>query len=451
MPVTILHLSDIQYGRHHVDKNGYRPPLYPDADYTLQLEKIKADLDILKQEDIIPNFIAVTGDIAEWSLRSEYALAGRFLGGIAEHLDIDRRFVVMVPGNHDINRDLCNAARLTAKAEENKFEPPYFQKFKFYAEFFHEFYKKVVFPANVEPYQFTEDNLFVNFCFPDQGVVFAGLNSCIDESEKEPHYGNITVGQLKKSANALNIYDPEKKMLRIALMHHNFVRSSENDEENLKDADELKPLILKEGFHLILHGHQHISRHEITGKGNEVVNVLATGSAGLDSETIPDNSRRYQVIDIRGNHQGDRVRVYRRCFDNALVHTTGKGCWKPDMAPDQKTLYEAFTLPYSVSDPSDTVPDISEHKPLKISETYKKWLTDHCRHMDIDKLREQADVIQVRLPEIFISLYANPPAEKSEKVRDLDKMFMHMERGADIEDLAAKNAYLLIEGDPGSG
>ncbi len=111
------------------------------------------------------------------------------------------------------------------------------------------------------------------------------------------------------------------------------------------------------------------------------------------------------------------------------------------MAPDQKTLYEAFALPHSVSDPS--VPDISEHMPLKISETYKKWLTDHCRYMDIDKLREQADVIQIRLPEIFISLYANPPAEKSEK------MFIQMERN--IEDLAAENAYLLIEGDPGSG
>ncbi|MCP4106309.1 MAG: SUMF1/EgtB/PvdO family nonheme iron enzyme [Desulfobacteraceae bacterium] len=449
MPVTILHLSDIQYGRHHVDKEGSRSPLYPEADYTPQLEKMKADLDILKQGDIIPNFIAVTGDIAEWSLRSEYALAARFLGGIAEHLDLDRRFVVMVPGNHDINRNLCLAARLMAKAEEKKFEPPYFQKFKFYEEFFHGFYKKVVFPANVEPYQFTEDNLFVNFCFPDQGVVFTGLNSCIDESEEEPHYGNICVSQLKKAAKALNRYDPEKKMLRIALMHHNFVRSSENDEENLKDADELKPLILEQGFHLILHGHQHISRHEITGSGNEVVNVLATGSAGLDSETVPDNSRRYQVIDIRGNHQGDQVKVFRRCFDNALVHTTGKGCWKPDMAPDQQNLYEAFTLPHSALDPS--VPDISEHKPLIISETYRKWLTDHCRYMDIDKLREQADVIQVRLPEIFICLYANPPAEKSEKGRDPDKMFMHMKWGTDIEDLAAEKDYLLIEGDPGSG
>ncbi|MCP4104861.1 MAG: SUMF1/EgtB/PvdO family nonheme iron enzyme [Desulfobacteraceae bacterium] len=445
MSITILHLSDIQYGRHHVDKEGYRPPLYPDANYTPQLEKMKADLDILEKEGIKPNFIAVTGDIAEWSFRNEYALAGKFIGGIADYLGMDRRFAVMVPGNHDISRKMCQAARLTAEAEDEPFLPPYFPKFKFYAEFFHGFYENVIFPANVEPYKFTGGKLFVNFCFPDQGVVFAGLNSCIDESEEEPHYGNITVGQLKKAANAVNRYDPDKKMLRIALMHHNFVRSSENDEENLKDADELKPLFLEHGFHLILHGHQHISRHETTGKGNAVINVLATGSAGLDSKTVPDNSRRYQVIDIREN----RVRVFRRFFDNAHIHITGKGCWKPDLAPDQRTSYEEFTLTHSVSDLSDN--DVSGHMPLSISGTYREWLTDHCRYMDIDKLREQADVIQVRLPEIFISLHANPPAEKSGKMRDSGEMFRHIERAADIEDLAAENEYLLIEGDPGSG
>ncbi|MCP4112231.1 MAG: SUMF1/EgtB/PvdO family nonheme iron enzyme [Desulfobacteraceae bacterium] len=446
MPLTILHLSDIQYGRHHVDKDGYRMPLYPDGNYTPQLEKMKADLDILKKEGIKPNFIVVTGDIAEWSLRNEYALAGKFIGGIADYLGMDRRFAVMVPGNHDISRKMCQSARLAAEAEDEPFLPPYFLKFKFYAEFFHGFYENAIFPANVEPYQFTEDNLFVNFFFPDQGVVFAGLNSCIDESEQEPHYGNITVEQLKKAASGLDRYDPGKKMLRIALMHHNFVRSSENDEENLKDADELKPLFLEHGFHMILHGHQHISRHETTGKGNAVVNVLATGSAGLDSKTIPDNSRRYQVIDIREN----RVRVFRRFFDSAQMSlSTGKGCWKPDMSPDQRTFYEEFTLLHSVSDLSDN--DVSGLMPLRISETYRKWLTDHCRYMDIDKLREQADVIQVRLPEIFISLYANPPAGKSGKVRDSGEMFRHTERAADIEDLAAENDFLLIEGDPGSG
>ena len=132
MPIQILHLSDIQYGRHHVDKEK-RPRLYDGDDYSPQLDKLIADLDILAKHGVKPNFIAVTGDIAEWSLEEEYAEAERFLSSLAAHLGIDRRRVVMVPGNHDINRDLCIGARSFAKARKQRFEPPYFPKFEFYA------------------------------------------------------------------------------------------------------------------------------------------------------------------------------------------------------------------------------------------------------------------------------------------------------------------------------
>ncbi|MCP4344940.1 MAG: metallophosphoesterase [Desulfobacterales bacterium] len=340
MSITILHLSDIQYGRHHVDKKS-RPPLYPDNNYTPQLEKIIADLEILKNEKVIPNFIVITGDIAEWSIREEYKLAEQFIGGIADYLNLDRRFVLMMPGNHDINRKTCQAARLNAESEGKQFDPPYFKKFKFFAEFFRSFYKTAMFPENVTPYKFSAKQLFVNYPFPDMGVVFTGLNSCIDESEKEPHYGNITLDQLNKAIKSLNESDPDKKLLRIALMHHNFVRLSDNDEENLKDADDLKPLMLNEKIHLILHGHQHFSRHEIVGKGNEIIYVLATGSAGLDSNTIPENCRRYQIIDIKDN----LVKIYRRRFDNTQTHVTGKGCWVPDLSPKSGgKLYEEFKM-----------------------------------------------------------------------------------------------------------
>ena len=160
------------------------------------------------------------------------------------------------------------------------------------------------------PYTFNEENLYVNFSFPELGVVFAGLNSCFDESEQELHYGNITVDQLKKACQELNTHDPKRELLRVAVMHHNFVRLSNEDQENLKDADDLKPRLLDEKFSLILHGHLHKVKTEVTGAGNDIIHVLATGSSGLDAETLPKNSRRYQVIEI----ENGRVRVYRRWF-----------------------------------------------------------------------------------------------------------------------------------------
>ncbi len=97
--IQILHLSDIQYGRHHVDRDDCRTPLYADDDYTPQLEKMIADLEILGNKTVRPDFIVVTGDIAEWSIEEEYIQAERFIGGLADYLGIDRRYVVMVRGD----------------------------------------------------------------------------------------------------------------------------------------------------------------------------------------------------------------------------------------------------------------------------------------------------------------------------------------------------------------
>lgn len=340
MHLTILHLSDIQYGRHHVDREDHREPLYPDSDYSTQLIKMKERLDLLSKKNIQPNFIAVTGDIAEWSLAGEYKEAEHFLAGIADHIGIDRRYILMVPGNHDINRKLCQAARLKAEASGKSFKLPYYPKFENYKKFFDKFYKKAKFPDFVQPYKFIKNNLYVNFCFPEQNVLFAGLNSCIDESECDPHHGLITVEQLRKAIKDLDERDPDRKMLRIALMHHNYHASSFHDEENLVDADELKPLFLNGGFHLILHGHQHLSRHEVVGEGGKRIYVLATGSAGLDSKKLPKNSRRYQVIDINNN----LVQVHRFRFDDTVAHETGPGCWVRDIRPGQEGLADPFVL-----------------------------------------------------------------------------------------------------------
>jgi formylglycine-generating enzyme required for sulfatase activity/3',5'-cyclic AMP phosphodiesterase CpdA len=445
--IQILHLSDIQYGRHHVDRDGGRKPLYADADYTPQLEKLTADLDIIKNQGVRPELIVVTGDIAEWSRKKEYLAAEKFIGGIAGHLGIDRRFVVMVPGNHDINRNVCKSERLAAEEEDERFEPPYFEKFKYYQAFFEGFYQRAAFPDTIQPYRFIEEKLFVNFYFPEKGIAFVGLNSCIDESEIKPHYGNIGVAQLKKACAELNQFDPRRQMRRVALMHHNFLKSSKGDPESLIDADELKPILLKEGFSFILHGHQHIPRQEVTGKGDHVIHILATGSAGLDSETIPEIARRYQVITI----DEARVKVYRRRFDNVYIHDTGPGSWVPDLNADATGIYDEFSLS-CIPEESTDKPDLTiqpDHVPLKMPPYYAKWLAKQCQKMDIDRFRSHGRIVDVDLPEVFIPLFAHPPEGKNRSDKQADMRLT--DKKEDIEALMARFPSLLIEGQAGSG
>jgi hypothetical protein len=152
----ILHLSDIQFGRHHVDKEK-RPPLYDgEQAYDDQLAKLKADLDRLGFADRL-HLIVVSGDLAEWGEEAEFQQVEVFLGGLVENCKLPRSRVVMTPGNHDINRKLCASARLYAEAKHQEFRPPYFEKFEFYKGFFNRFYRSDPNDPNPSnPPEFTE-------------------------------------------------------------------------------------------------------------------------------------------------------------------------------------------------------------------------------------------------------------------------------------------------------
>ena len=60
--------------------------------------------------------------------------------------------------------------------------------------------------------------------------------------------------------------------------------------------------------------------------------------------------------------------------------------------------------------------------------------------MDADKLYGKGQAFPLSLPEIFIPLYAYDPERRKEKDRALDEK----QRPVDIEELIAKNDYLLF-------
>lgn len=88
---------------------------------------------------------------------------------------------------------------------------------------------------------------------------------------------------------------------------------------------------------------------------------------------------------------------------------------------------------------------------LEFPNAYKDHVIENCGYMDIDKLREKADVTQVGLPDIFIPLYAYPPGSADEKRSTAEDLMRKEEKVVDIEDLVGPSNYLLIEGHPGSG
>ena len=121
--ITLLHLSDPQFGKHHLfGGNGLTSA---DRDYDTLFRRLHDDLELLGEDPgLHPDLIVVTGDLAEWGRKSEFDQVQSFLEGLTEAVGVPRAHVAVVPGNHDINRDACAAYFAQCKADEEAPQPP---------------------------------------------------------------------------------------------------------------------------------------------------------------------------------------------------------------------------------------------------------------------------------------------------------------------------------------
>ena len=289
LPV-ILHLSDLQFGRNNRFTNGVR---YAREDsHLVFVQRLLEDLHQLKRDyQVQPNVLVVSGDVAETAQKSEYVMALEFFRKLLSELSIPTHQVVVIPGNHDVNWKLCAAARLQAEASNEEFAASDPAKFKFFAWFYDELYEG-------KP-PFADDVRFGINLMGDLGIAVLGFNSCVMETDVD-HYGHLGVEVLQAAGRQLDVTDEPRKLLRIAVLHHNFLRRSKFDDESLRDADEIRPALFEYGFSLLLHGHQHVGdmRIEREPEIEAELMVLSTGSAGLDGAHLPDHPNQYQLISL---------------------------------------------------------------------------------------------------------------------------------------------------------
>ena len=249
--ITILHISDMQFGKFHrfTEKQRGAPP----NEFDTLTQRLILDLDYLtghtppKPKELIaePDLIICTGDLAEWGMKKEFDQAFEFLGKIAEHLKLSRDRVIVIPGNHDINRKQCQSYFGDCEADDRSPEFPWFPKWKQFKEAFDRFYHE--FPAIT----FTPAEPWTLFEIKDLAVVVAGLNSTMDEGDDEAvnslhdkgHHGVCTEAQLRWFHKRLGD-SAYRGWLKICAVHHNIERGCRDDNENLRDADMLGNILV---------------------------------------------------------------------------------------------------------------------------------------------------------------------------------------------------------------
>ena len=286
--LTILHLSDIQFGRNHrFGRLAIQDR--PDIDLDTLFGRLLPEFESFEAEGVRPDIVVVSGDLAESGSKTEFADAGQFLDRVAVRLGIPRSSVAIIPGNHDINWMHSEAYFANCTGDGSEPRAPYWPKWKNYAEFFGDFYK------GVPGIEFTEAAPWTLTAIPELKVVVAGLNSTIAETHKpDSHYGWVGEQQLNWFHGRLAQYVKDG-WFRLGLVHHNYERGPTSDDENLRDAHDLRR-VLGTSLNLLLHGHTHSGS---TSWMSPTVPVISTGSAALKQEQRPTEiGNQYQIVRV---------------------------------------------------------------------------------------------------------------------------------------------------------
>jgi 3',5'-cyclic AMP phosphodiesterase CpdA len=273
--VTVLHISDTQFGQYHRFGSGVE---------SLGSHLIR-DLRDLVGGAVPPiDLIVLSGDIAERGLWSEFQQALAFLDDLLAFTALPRDRVVVVPGNHDVNWGKSKAYFADCESEEREPREPFTRKWRFYQQFVAQLHGEAA---------FTEEQPYRLHRFDDLRLVVAALNSTWRESHRdEDHYGYCGREQLSWFEDQLRDLTD---VARIGVVHHNARRRATADNENLRDADDLEN-ILGPHLDLLLHGHTHDGKEDRLPGGTP---VLATGSTAVNPQWRPDEvPNQYQILEL---------------------------------------------------------------------------------------------------------------------------------------------------------
>jgi formylglycine-generating enzyme required for sulfatase activity/UDP-2,3-diacylglucosamine pyrophosphatase LpxH/energy-coupling factor transporter ATP-binding protein EcfA2 len=439
--IHILHLSDIHLG------TGEEARIY-----LCQLESdLKNELHISRLD-----YLVISGDIANESIPDDYKAAFHLIDGIIKGFDLKSRKIIIVPGNHDLNWGLSKKGYRFVYMEEAPNPLPegdyipagesgvLIRDEKEYPKRFDHFIAHFYAPVHGSPYPANCEEQAIIHAYPEHRLLFLALNTCWEIDHNFHNRSGINMVSLSGALREI-MGNEYKEYLKIAVCHHPV-----NGPEMMKDVAFMEQLSVQR-IKVLMHGHIHENRerffygYDYGYDDNRCIHVIGAGTFGAPAkDQVPGIPLQYNLLMLDPERQVITVETRKK--------EKPAGAWSADARwgdrNDPKPRYVIYLKKEEKSADSKVQ---AIHKPPEIPGIYTKWLMDHCMYMDIDKLREKGRVIQVKLPETFIPLYANPLFDKGKTLSREKDLLKEKERTADIERLIFENDYLLVEGLAGSG
>ena len=252
----------------------------------------------IKEDELRPDFVAVTGDLAFSGKPAEYELVRRFLDELLRVTGLDKGRLFLVPGNHDVDRSLITRGAqaigdgLTDRDSANDVLATPADRQLMMARF--QGYRDFVNDYLAGHLLFSDERYFYvrSLDLAGQRVAIMGLNSAWLSASVEDRAKGLLIGERQARA-ALDLADEAGAATRIALMHHplDWLREFDRDDS---------AAILADGCHFILHGHlHHTAATQLTSPDGAA--TILTGGACYETRQYANTCNWVQLNLAAGN------------------------------------------------------------------------------------------------------------------------------------------------------
>lgn len=201
--------------------------------------------------------IVIAGDLANMSIKTEYDKVSEFLDKVCDKLKIEKKEVLIIPGNHDVNWRLCGGhfkqydSQYDFGKVEVKKEPYEFpEKYNNFKEFYDNFYNnKIEFDS--------EKTIVWNKVYDDPKIILVGLNTNEHVShDKNYRYGYLDHARVKTEIESIQVKKPDHKLI---VFSHHIIAATNEVNKSIKNNKDIFPLLSKTlGISTFCCGHQHI-------------------------------------------------------------------------------------------------------------------------------------------------------------------------------------------------
>nr|VFK19909.1 MAG: Calcineurin-like phosphoesterase [Candidatus Kentron sp. LPFa] len=297
--IRILHLSDL----HLTDEklaNTCRTQLETDLRQELRIDRL--------------NYLVISGDFTHRATEAEFRAAFEMVDGLVQHFGLDSNRVVIVPGNHEVNWDLSEAAypfvprsKLPSILPEGGHIPAgeagalvrdddkYRARF---APFNEHFYRRVYRGEEHAEYPLEAAAQFLWLERPADRILFLGLNSCWEIDHHFTERAGIHMPALARALDRLNdgLQDGKSKYdgwLKCAVFHHPVTGREAMNAEFMQ-------LLATHGFQLCLHGHIHEAMEDYHKYDDaRSVKIVGAGTFGAPTrEQVPGIPLQYNLLTL---------------------------------------------------------------------------------------------------------------------------------------------------------